>query len=175
MTSLAQQELNVLLAGSERVFIRVYPELAIRGKKLITALAAAGLPFGAFMGLRTFTEQNALYEQGRSLPGKVITNARGGSSWHNFGLALDMVEDGDLEQAGIQWSWKKNADYLLIGDIAKSVGLEWGGFWKSFKDYPHVQLTGSLSLPEANRIYQVNGLDGVYYEVSKRLQWKTVA
>jgi peptidoglycan L-alanyl-D-glutamate endopeptidase CwlK len=121
------------------------------------------------MGLRTIAEQDALYAQGRTTPGKIVTNAPGGSSFHNFGLAVDLVEDGDANNAGIQWSWANNVNYLKIGDLATQVGLEWGGFWKSMKDYPHVQLTTGLTISDANALYHLGGLPKVWERVDARL------
>lgn len=121
------------------------------------------------MGLRTYEEQDALYAQGRTKPGNKVTNAPGGSSWHNFGLAVDLVEDGDPNKAGVQWSWAKSADFLRIGDKAKQVGLDWGGFWKSLKDYPHVELTMGLTLEDARELYRIGGINRVWRELDNRL------
>jgi peptidoglycan LD-endopeptidase CwlK len=137
--------------------------------QLITKLAENGLYFGAFMGLRTYEEQDALYAQGRTKPGNKVTNAPGGSSWHNFGLAVDLVEDGDTDKAGMQWSWSNGADFLKIGNYSKECGLEWGGFWKSLKDYPHVELTMGLTLADARELYRIGGVNKVWSEIDKRL------
>lgn len=168
---LTDEEVHTLLDGSQPAFTSVYPVLVIRTMKLITSLGNADLPFGAFMGLRTFAQQDAIYAQGRSAPGKIVTDARGGESWHNFGLAIDLVEDGDESRVGIQWSWKDNAAYLQIGKLAQAAGLDWGGFWKAFKDYPHVELTAGLTLADANKIYADAGqsLSAVWAEVDRRL------
>lgn len=121
------------------------------------------------MGLRTFAEQDALYAQGRTTPGNKVTNAKGGQSWHNFGLAIDMVEDGDPNKAGIQWSWANNASYLKIGTFAQQSGLEWGGFWKSFQDFPHVQMICGMTLADANALYNLGGLPKVWEAIDRRL------
>lgn len=100
--------------------------------------------------LRTFAEQNELYAQGRTRLfdsqgrrlGKV-TNAKGGQSVHNYGLALDIVLIKDNKTA----SWEDNidfdkdgkADWMEVVSILKTNGWEWGGDWKSFKDKPHFQ------------------------------------
>lgn len=169
--SMTNDEVQTLLDGSESALIGIYPTLRVKVLTLITNLTNEELPFGAFMGLRTFAQQDALYAQGRTTPGKKVTNARGGESWHNFGLAVDMVEDGDVSRAGIQWSWSDNAAYLKIGSAAMLIGLEWGGFWKALVDYPHVQLVGGLSLADANKIYTEAGnyLPAVWEEVDRRL------
>lgn len=165
---LEQQEIDLLKNGKQGVWNNVHPMVEFKTKSLIQLLAAIDLPFGAFMGYRSFEEQNQLYAQGRTTPGKIVTNAKGGQSWHQFGLAIDLVEDGDQTQTGIQWSWAKNMDYFRIGELANQVGLEWGGFWKAFKDYPHVQFTKGMDLTEANLIYEVHGIQGVWDEIDRR-------
>ncbi len=86
-------------------------------------------------GFRSIAEQNRLFAQGRTKPGKIVTKARGGESKHNFGKAVDFAV---IEKGKIVWDvpfYKKT-----IGKYAQTVGVSWGGNWKSFKDYPHVEL-----------------------------------
>jgi hypothetical protein len=84
-------------------------------------------------GLRTIAEQNALYAQGRTTAGKIVTNAKGGQSFHNHGMAIDVVE---LTGKTVNW----NFDYSKLKPIADRLGIEWGGTWK-FVDKPHFQIT----------------------------------
>jgi len=101
--------------------------------------------------LRTFEEQNALFEQGRKRPGKKVTNARGGQSFHNYGLAIDICLIIDGKEA----SWDRLGDYdgdhvsdwAEIVRIFKMYGWEWGGDWK-LSDMPHFQKTLGLSIKE---------------------------
>ena len=85
-------------------------------------------------GLRTIAEQNALYAQGRSKPGRKVTNAKGGQSYHNYGLAIDLVQ---LIGSSVNWQFK----YELLEPIATRFGIEWGGNFKSILDRPHFQIT----------------------------------
>jgi peptidoglycan L-alanyl-D-glutamate endopeptidase CwlK len=93
-------------------------------------------------GLRTIEEQNALFEQGRTKPGNIVTNARGGSSYHNYGLAIDFAL---LYNGKLSWDLTTDFDHDNIKDwqevvnVFKASGYEWGGEWKSLKDYPHLQ------------------------------------
>lgn len=87
---------------------------------------------------RTFDEQDELYAQGRTKPGKIVTNARAGESYHNYGLAVDVVEI--KPQFGYDKGYDKNR-WDLIGKEAKAMGFEWGGDFKSFVDKPHLQMT----------------------------------
>jgi peptidoglycan LD-endopeptidase CwlK len=140
----------------------LYPPFAEQLRYFESRLAAAKLPFYLFMGFRTFEDQDDLYAQGRTKPGKIITNAPGGYSLHNFGLAADYVLDGQVDKPGIQWSWDTKADFnadgrsdwMNMGEIAESCGLEWGGRWRRFPDLPHLQMTCGLTLAEIREIYR---------------------
>jgi peptidoglycan L-alanyl-D-glutamate endopeptidase CwlK len=106
----------------------------------------AGINVKIICGTRTYEEQAELYAKGRTAPGKKVTNARPGYSWHNFGVAWDFVV---FDAAG-QPQW----DSLLMercGRIGEDLGLEWGGSWKSFKDKPHLQLKMGITLAEARQ------------------------
>ena len=101
-----------------------------------------GVRLRVTQGYRSVEEQNRLYEQGRSTPGNIVTNAKGGQSYHNYGLALDVVK---MDENG-QPIW--TAIDANIANNAKSVGFEWGGDWDSFPDYPHFQMTFGQSLDD---------------------------
>ena len=97
-------------------------------------------------GLRTFPEQDALYAQGRTTPGKKITNAKGGQSIHNYGLAIDFALL--IDNTTISWDLKKDwdgdkiPDWMEVVNVFKNAGYHWGGDWVSFKDYPHIEKRG---------------------------------
>ena len=91
-------------------------------------------------GLRTINEQNALYAQGRTTKGSIVTNAKGGQSFHNYGLAIDIAE---LDAKG-QINW--NYDMSKLKPIADKYNIIWGGSWKSFKDLPHFEM--NFGFPE---------------------------
>ncbi|MEK5008597.1 M15 family metallopeptidase [Bacillus sp. FSL K6-3312] len=96
-------------------------------------------------GYRSFAEQNKLYAQGRTAPGKIVTNGKGGQSNHNYGLAIDYVL---LSADGKKALWTVNEKWRRVAQIGKSLGFSWGGDWKSFKDYPHLEMMGSLTLTQ---------------------------
>lgn len=118
--------------------------------------------------LRTFAEQDALFAQGRSKPGKVVTNAKGGQSYHNYGLAIDIVlildkdKNGTFETAA--WDVKsdfdgdKKADWMEVVQIFKRYGFEWGGDWK-FLDLPHFQKTFGKSIYELKSLHAAGKVD----------------
>lgn len=98
------------------------------------AEGALGITLRVVQGLRTIAEQNELYAQGRTKPGKIVTKAKGGSSYHNYGLAIDVcpIINGKLD-----WNWK----YELLLPFAKKYGLTWGGGFKTILDKPHFEIT----------------------------------
>lgn len=107
-----------------------------------------GMEVWLINGTRSYAEQDALYAQGRTAPGAKVTNARGGYSWHNFGLAADMGLFKDGKYIG------ESPVYSVLGRLARSIpGLEWGGDWKSFYDEPHLQLVKFASTAEARAIF----------------------
>jgi peptidoglycan LD-endopeptidase CwlK len=133
-------------------------------------LSEARLPFHLFEGLRTWDQQDELYAQGRTSPGNIVTNARGGDSWHNYGLACDYVLDAQPDKPGIQWSWDTRADVDANGhndwrdmaSIAVACGMESGFFWTRFPDLPHVQNRFGLSIADAKELYRLGGIQKVW-------------
>jgi len=104
-------------------------------------LADRGIRVIMTWGYRSITEQNRLFQIGRTTPGKKVTNARGGYSWHNFGLAADYAF-----VIGGKVTW--NGPWDIFGQVARECGLEWGGSWTKFKDRPHVQWTCGKTLAQ---------------------------
>lgn len=94
-------------------------------------------------GTRTMAQQQALYDQGRTKPGKIVTKARPGYSWHNFGVAFDVTV---FKGSTPVWD---GPEYDAVGMLGQRLGLEWGGAWTTFKDRPHFQLRMGMTLAEA--------------------------
>lgn len=100
-------------------------------------------------GLRTFAEQDALYAQGRTKPGKIVTNAKAGSSFHNYGLAIDFAllydKDGNGTYESLSWDTLKDfdrdgeADWMEVVDIFEDSDYVWGGRFTKLKDNPHLE------------------------------------
>jgi peptidoglycan LD-endopeptidase CwlK len=99
------------------------------------AAMPANVQIIVIQGMRSFEESNALYAQGRTEPGPIVTDAPAGESYHNYGLAFDfdMVTDGkDDDVVGPHW--------MTVVDIMKAAGMTWGGdFPKGFCDAPHFE------------------------------------
>jgi len=97
---------------------------------------------------RDAESQDALYAQGRTLPGKKVTNVRGGDSFHNHRCAFDFVP-----VVGGKAVWNDDKTWERCGAIAEKVGLEWGGRWAKFPDKPHCQDTGGLTIAQLKAVY----------------------
>ena len=101
------------------------------------ALEPLGYTLLVTQTVRTIAEQNILYAKGRTAPGAIVTNAKGGQSPHNFGLAFDFVLLKDNKPM-----WNEPRDHwAIVGEIAKAKGLTWGGDFKTIVDLPHIEAT----------------------------------
>jgi len=118
------------------------PPVKSRAEKMIKDCYAAGIDLLVTSTYRDNASQEALYAQGRTKPGKIVTNARAGQSFHNYRCAFDVVP---LRHGKPVWD-SKDPVWQIIGQIGKKCGLEWAGDWKRFKEFPHFQYTGGLTL-----------------------------
>jgi len=104
---------------------------------------------------RSADEQNRLYEQGRTTEGNIVTNAKAGESYHNYGLAIDFalldIDGTVIWDMNYDGNGNGKKDWNEVVEIAKSLGYEWGGDWKNFKDYPHLQMDFGLSIEDLQR------------------------
>ena len=125
---------------------KLHPKIKDEVKKIVNEvnnLLAENIQIRIVQGLRTIEEQDSLYSLGRTKPGKKVTNAKGGSSFHNYGLAIDFC----LLINGKEISWDLNKDFdndkikdwQEIINCFKKYGWESGAEWKSIKDNPHLQ------------------------------------
>lgn len=128
-----------------RDITQLHPTLQTKIDQLISECKKQGISIGIGECLRTVAEQDALYAQGRTKPGNIVTNAKGStySSMHIWGVAFDfyltMDVDGDGKTSDDAFN-NSTGLFNKVGKIGKSIGLEWGGDWTSIKDYPHFQL-----------------------------------
>ena len=139
----------------------LHPLLAERGTRLLERCAAAGLALMVTQGLRSMAEQDRLYAQGRTAPGKIVTKARAGQSYHNFGLAFDVLVLDAMGKA--DWS-STNPGWARAGVVGEDLGLEGGGRWTGIVDLPHFQYTGGVSLARCRSSFS-SGLPSVWAEV----------
>lgn len=109
-------------------------------EQVIAAAAQQGLVLVPVQGARTHDEQAALYAQGRTAPGSIVTNAGPGQSLHNYGVAVDLVPQQLLDTP----NWSPESElWNTVGQLAQQFGLEWGGGWTGFVDRPHVQMANT--------------------------------
>jgi peptidoglycan L-alanyl-D-glutamate endopeptidase CwlK len=115
------------------------PHVALLARKLLELTRANYLNVRIKKAFRSWAEQDQLFAQGRWVQGNVVTNARGGDSYHNWGLAFDAAP---YENAKISNDTEK---FIRMGYLGQQVGLQWGGTFKSILDYPHFQYTFGLN------------------------------
>lgn len=145
----------------------LHPELQKKIVELKAACAAQGIKIGFSECLRTVAEQDALYAKGRTSPGSIVTNCKGStySSMHQWGVAADfyliMDVDGDGKTADDAFN-NSTRIFERVGKLAESIGLEWGGSWKSFKDLPHIQLKDWGST--ASKLKKTYGIPGRFFK-----------
>lgn len=98
-------------------------------------------------GLRTAAQQNQLYAQGRTAPGKIVTNARAGESMHNYGLAVDVVPFQIGRTGALNWRPETEQFQHMVAAFM-AAGLAWGGDWPGkLGDYDHFQISGLAPTP----------------------------
>jgi peptidoglycan LD-endopeptidase CwlK len=136
---------------------KLHPAIRERARSFIAAAAQQGIFLRITDGVRTFDEQSALYAKGRTEPGSIVTNANAGESYHNYGLAIDVVEIKDGKGLYENPNWDK------IAAIGKSFGFKWGGDFKSIRDLPHFEYTGGFSLSQLLSKYNAGQIDGSGY------------
>jgi peptidoglycan L-alanyl-D-glutamate endopeptidase CwlK len=136
------QQLGVFDLRSERNIRTLHPEAQKAARLFLGAVRAAGIDARIISGTRTYAEQDTLYAVGRNGDTRApVTNARGGQSNHNFGIA---------------WDGTYLTNEIAYENAAKLCpqGIEWGGSWKSFRDGPHYQLAVGKSLIEVRACFE---------------------
>ena len=125
-------------------------------REFMAELSAAGFEFTVkiLSGTRTYAQQNAIFAKGRfGNPGPRVTNARGGFSNHNFGIAWDIgIFDGG-EYFNGDTQREVNA-YANVAGIVDLTGLEWGGNWTSLKDRPHYEVAIGKKISEKRALFE---------------------
>ncbi len=142
----------------------IYPPLLEKLHELTFNCLVRGVTYFATSGTRGEKEQTALYAQGRTTPGLIVTNAKFGQSAHSFGVGVDFTHDKDSNSSnGLQPDWDP-LHYQVLAEEAIKLGLEAGFYWK-FKDNPHVQLNltkHGIKLADLKAIEAKDGIVGVW-------------
>lgn len=120
------------------------PKVANLAREFIDTCATQNIQILITSTFRDIESQQALYAQGRTRPGNIVTHAKGGQSWHNYRCAFDFVPivNGKAQ-------WEDTATFEHCGKIAESLGLECAGRWNgTMKELAHCQYTGGLTLAD---------------------------
>ena len=121
----------------------LHTKVTAMASEFINRCKAEGIDVLITSTYRDAESQNELYAQGRTKPGKKVTNAKAGQSYHNWRVAFDFVP---IVNGKAQWN---DAElFTKCGEIAEGVGLEWAGRWVKFKELAHCQYTGGLKLAD---------------------------
>lgn len=121
---------------NEQYIEQLHPSIQRKARDFITGAIDHGFNLRITSGYRSIADQNTLYAQGRTTPGKVVTNAKGGESFHNFGLAFDVFDTNK----------GYNLDWNALASVAANYELEHGD--RGYVDLPHFQFRGGLSLSQ---------------------------
>jgi peptidoglycan L-alanyl-D-glutamate endopeptidase CwlK len=128
----------------------LHPKVADMCRQFKAKCQDTGIDIVITSTYRDHESQAALYAQGRTKAGQVVTNAKPGQSFHNYRIAFDFapIVNGKVP-------WKDLVLFLECGEIGESVGLEWAGRWRKFKEYAHFQYTGGLTLKDLQADKQI--------------------
>ena len=132
---------------------KLHPKVQRAADVVITEMKRHGHEVRIVEGYRTLERQTELYNQGRTTPGAVVTNAKSGQSLHNYGIAVDFV----FRREGYNAS---DTLWALLGSVGKAQGFEWGGDWSGFVDRPHFEMKLGYSLTD----FQKNKVDYINYK-----------
>jgi len=133
------------------LLLTLEPKFRKKVQRFLTKASKQGMELRVISANRDCKEQNKLYAQGRTLPGKKVTNAICGKSTHNYRKAVDVVE---FKNGKALW---KNPNWNKIGRLGEAEGLEWGGRWKSIIDKPHFQDLGGKRISTLYAEYKRTG------------------
>ena len=130
---------------ASRKLADLHPDVQPLAQKFLDKCAAENIDILITCTFRSPKEQTALYEQGRTKPGRIVTNAKAGQSKHNYeiaGLPASLAFDV-VPLRGGKPVWGTQGDDLIlwtrVGEIGESVGLSWAGRWKRMREFPHFE------------------------------------
>ncbi len=147
----------------------LHPKLRAEVIQISNELALKGLLFRIVQGFRSYAEQDTIYAQGRTKPGNIISNARGGQSYHNFGLAIDFCIDlpdgkGVTFDMNTDYDHDGNKDFMEVVNAFGMKGWESGLFWK-FKDSDHLQKTFGMTFQQLADLLAKGKVDNEGYVI----------
>ena len=120
------------------------PEVKAKVEDFIKACQHSGIDLLVTSTYRDNESQDALYAQGRTTEGRIVTNAKGGESFHNYRCAIDVVP---IVEGKPDWD-TSHPVWESVAMLGKQAGLEWAGDWKTFKEMAHFQFTQGLTIAQ---------------------------
>ena len=123
----------------------LYPDFRQRLQSIESQMESEGFPVRVVEGFRSFLRSELLYNQGRTIPGKIVTQAKPGQSFHNYGMAVDYCFHGPDP-------YSDHHPWALLGKVALASGCRWGGTF-SHPDRPHVEADYLVPLSEIHSLY----------------------
>lgn len=163
----------ILTPDQDEKLDKLYPPFASMVEGFLVDAKAKGFNVAIFEGLRPYERQKELWLKGRDEQGrivdrtKIVTKAPPGMSYHQYGLAVDIVFDADSTKPGWQWSWDAKWPWKKLADLGKSHGLESAYYWKAFPEAPHYQKTFGFKINELLSMYLDGGLEHVWDEIDR--------
>lgn len=142
----------------------LHPAIRLRAENFLAAAKINGIDLRITFGMRTFAQQTELFNQehdGKDNDGNGIvddrkehvTNAKAGQSFHNYGLAIDVIPFVDGKP---DWNTKL---WPVISQLGKDQGFTWGGDWKTFKDLPHFEYPPGYTYKDLLKLVQAGKVD----------------
>lgn len=132
---------------ASRDLFELHPSVRRMAEEHVDACREQGLDLLIYCTYRDAEQQDALYALGRTVPGRIVTNARGGESMHNYRLAYDAVP-----LIGGKAQWNDDALIRRVGQLGEEAGLEWAGRWTGkLRESVHFQWTDGLTLGDLQR------------------------
>ncbi len=163
---------DVLELLSEETFTRLSEVYHDLGSRLLLIYQDIYEKYGLVMrvtcGYRSIEEQNLLYAKGRSMPGKIVTNAQGGESWHNFGLAIDSCFEGP--DPYLEKNEKSQEIWEFFGKKCGDTQLIWGGHFLKIIDKPHAEKRYGQTLQSCKTLVDSVEIAGLWKQLDANLQ-----
>lgn len=133
------------MTNTERLILTLHADLQPLCREHLAACALHGIRLCVTQGYRSSAEQAALYAKGRTAPGKIVTKAPPGYSWHEYRRAYDVA----VLDANNHATWPNDPGlWTMIGALGKTLGLSWGGDFKTITDRPHFEYHPGLTLAQ---------------------------
>lgn len=107
----------------------------------------AGFTVKMISTLRTPAEQFVLFQQGRSKPGKPVTNVDGFHKKSNHNYQPAQAVDFGIFRGGKYMT--EGHFYEHLAAPTRKAEMTWGGDWKSFKDRPHIEIPRKFLFKES--------------------------